>query len=208
MRILVLDNYDSFTYNLVQLLRELGYGDQLDVFRNDQIRLEEVEKYDAILLSPGPGVPEEAGIMPALLKKYAPTKRILGVCLGHQAIAEAFGGSLANLSEVYHGVTATMKVVSPEEPLFRQLPRNIKVGRYHSWTVVPSGMPASLNITAVDDDGEVLALRHKEYDVCGVQFHPESILTDYGKEMLRNWLETPATKRITKWTTFAASLTL
>ncbi|MBA9079419.1 anthranilate synthase component II [Rufibacter quisquiliarum] len=207
MKILVLDNYDSFTYNLVQLLRELGYADKLDVFRNDQISLEDVEKYDAIVLSPGPGVPEDAGIMPALIKKYAPTKRIMGVCLGHQAIAEAFGGELENMKEVFHGVSATIRVVNNHEPMFQSLPQTFQVARYHSWTVVPDSMPSELRVTAVDENGEVLALRHREYDVCGVQFHPESILTDYGKDMMRNWLEKPQT-RITKWTTFAASLTL
>ncbi|WP_205503095.1 anthranilate synthase component II [Rufibacter psychrotolerans] len=207
MKILVLDNYDSFTYNLVQLLRELGYADQLEVHRNDQISLEEVDRFDVILLSPGPGVPSEAGIMPELLKKYAPTKRIMGVCLGHQAIAEAFGARLANLTEVFHGVAATLRVVHDQEPMFRQLPATFKVARYHSWTVVPDSVPAALRITAVDETGEVLALRHTQYDVCGVQFHPESILTDYGKDMLRNWLQNPST-RVTKWTSYAASLVL
>jgi anthranilate synthase component 2 len=207
MKILVLDNYDSFTYNLVQLLRELGYGNQLDVFRNDQISLEEVEKYDVILLSPGPGVPSEAGIMPALLQKYAPTKRIMGVCLGHQAIAEAFGAELSNLKEVFHGVSSTMRVVNTNEPMFKQLPSTFNVARYHSWTVVPESVPAALKITAVDETGEVMAIRHSQYDVCGVQFHPESILTEFGKEMLNNWLQNP-TKRVNQWTTFAASLAL
>ncbi|RNI30463.1 anthranilate synthase component II [Rufibacter latericius] len=207
MKILVLDNYDSFTYNLVQLLRELGYAEQLEVFRNDQITLEEVEKYDVILLSPGPGVPSEAGIMPALLKKYAPTKRIMGVCLGHQAIAEAFGAELSNLKEVFHGVSSTMRVVNNNEPMFKELPSTFNVARYHSWTVVPESVPSELKITAVDENGEVMALRHSQYDVCGVQFHPESILTDYGKDMLQNWLLNP-TKRVNQWTTFAASLIL
>ncbi|RNI27900.1 aminodeoxychorismate/anthranilate synthase component II [Rufibacter immobilis] len=207
MKILVLDNYDSFTYNLVHLLRELGYGAQLEVHRNDQISLEEVEKFDVILLSPGPGVPSEAGIMPALLQKYASSKRIMGVCLGHQAIAEAFGGQLANLKEVFHGVAATLRVVSSKEPMFRQLPSTFKVARYHSWTVVPESVPSELRITAVDENGEVLALRHSQYDVCGVQFHPESILTDFGKEMMRNWLQNP-TKRVKQWTSYAASLAL
>ncbi|WP_181306532.1 aminodeoxychorismate/anthranilate synthase component II [Rufibacter sp. XAAS-G3-1] len=207
MKILVLDNYDSFTYNLVQLLRELGYGKQLEVFRNDQISLEEVEKYDVILLSPGPGVPSEAGIMPALLQKYAPTKRIMGVCLGHQAIAEAFGAELSNLKEVFHGVSSTMRVVNTNEPMFKQLPTTFSVARYHSWTVVPESVPAALKITAVDETGEVMAIRHSQYDVCGVQFHPESILTEFGKEMLNNWLQNP-TKRVNQWTTFAASLAL
>ncbi|ALJ00420.1 anthranilate synthase component II [Rufibacter tibetensis] len=207
MKILVLDNYDSFTYNLVQLLRELGYADQLEVHRNDQISLEEVENFDIILLSPGPGVPSEAGIMPALLKRYAPTKRIMGVCLGHQAIAEAFGAELSNLKEVFHGVSATMRVVNNKEPMFKQLPSSFNVARYHSWTVVPESVPTDLKITAVDETGEVMAIRHSQYDVCGVQFHPESILTDYGKEMMLNWLQNP-TKRVDQWTTYAASLVL
>lgn len=207
MRILVLDNYDSFTYNLVQLLRELGYGDKMDVFRNDQITLDEVNNYDVILLSPGPGVPKDAGIMPALIKRYAPTKRIMGVCLGHQAIAEAFGAELNNMKEVFHGISATIRVVNNQEQMFQQLPQSFQVARYHSWTVVPGSVPATIMVTAVDENGEILALRHRDYDVVGVQFHPESILTDYGKEMMRNWLEKPK-NRITKWTTFAASLTL
>ncbi|QHL86592.1 aminodeoxychorismate/anthranilate synthase component II [Nibribacter ruber] len=207
MKILVLDNYDSFTYNLVQMLRELGYGEQLQVHRNDQIDLEAVEAFDVIVLSPGPGIPEDAGIMPALLKRYAPTKRILGVCLGHQAIAEAFGGHLSNMEEVYHGVSTTLRVVNQYEVLFRNLPQTFQVGRYHSWTVVPDNLPSDLQVTAVDHNGEILALRHRQYDVCGVQFHPESILTDYGKDMLSNWLQNPS-QRVTKWTSFAASLSL
>ncbi|WP_192823667.1 aminodeoxychorismate/anthranilate synthase component II [Rufibacter sp. LB8] len=207
MKILVLDNYDSFTYNLVQVLRELGYGNDIDVFRNDKITLDEVNAYDVILLSPGPGVPSEAGIMPELLKRYAPSKRILGVCLGHQAIAEAFGGELSNMPEVLHGIASTIRVVNAHEPMFRHLPQTFKVARYHSWTVVPDSVPDALRVTAVDENGEILALRHKEYDVCGVQFHPESILTEHGKEMMRNWLEKSRIPQ-TKWTTFAASLTL
>ncbi|WP_207430915.1 anthranilate synthase component II [Sabulibacter ruber] len=207
MKILVLDNYDSFTYNLVQLLRELGYAENMEVHRNDQISLEEVDRFDVILLSPGPGVPSEAGIMPELLKKYAPTKRIMGVCLGHQAIAEVFGAQLSNLKEVFHGVAATIRVVNNKEPMFKQLPSTFNVARYHSWTVVPNSVPSALQITAVDENGEVLALRHSQYDVCGVQFHPESILTDYGKDMMRNWLQNP-TKRVNQWTSYAASLAL
>ncbi|WP_048920241.1 anthranilate synthase component II [Rufibacter radiotolerans] len=207
MKILVLDNYDSFTYNLVQLLRELGYGDQVEVHRNDQISLDAVDQFDVILLSPGPGVPSEAGIMPELLKRYAPTKRIMGVCLGHQAIAEAFGAELSNMTEVLHGIASTMRVVDNEDPMFKQLPNTFKVARYHSWTVVPKSVPATLQVTAVDERGAVLAIRHKKYDVCGVQFHPESILTDYGKDMLQNWLQNPV-KRVNKWTSYAASITL
>ncbi|GAB2535741.1 anthranilate synthase component II [Rufibacter soli] len=207
MKILVLDNYDSFTYNLVQLLRELGYGDQVEVHRNDQISLDAVDQFDVILLSPGPGVPSEAGIMPELLKRYAPTKRIMGVCLGHQAIAEAFGAELSNMTDVLHGIASTLRVVDSEDPLFNKLPGTFKVARYHSWTVKPESVPSALHVTAVDKRGEVLAIRHKKYDVCGVQFHPESILTDYGKEMLQNWLRNP-TKRVNKWTSYAASITL
>jgi len=207
MKILVLDNYDSFTYNLVQLLRELGYGDQLEVHRNDQISLDAVEEFGAILLSPGPGLPSEAGIMPELIQRYAASKRILGVCLGHQAIAEAFGGELSNLEEVLHGISSTARVVHEDEPMFKNLPATFQVARYHSWTVVPTSVPRDLKVTAVDENGEILALRHRNYDVCGVQFHPESILTDFGKEMLQNWLQNP-TKRGNKWTSYAASLTL
>ncbi|WP_066511498.1 aminodeoxychorismate/anthranilate synthase component II [Rufibacter sp. DG15C] len=207
MKILVLDNYDSFTYNLVQMLRELGYGEELQVHRNDQIDLDAIEAFDVIVLSPGPGIPEDAGIMPALIQRYAPTKRILGVCLGHQAIAEAFGGTLSNMEEVYHGVSSTVRVVNQYEVLFRNLPQTFQVGRYHSWTVVPDTIPSVLQVTAVDNNGEILALRHKQYDVCGVQFHPESILTDYGKDMLENWLRNPS-QRVTKWTSFAASISL
>ncbi|GAA4299150.1 aminodeoxychorismate/anthranilate synthase component II [Nibribacter koreensis] len=207
MKILVLDNYDSFTYNLVQMLRELGYGEELQVHRNDQIDLDAVEAFDVIVLSPGPGIPEGAGIMPALIQRYAPTKRILGVCLGHQAIAEAFGGTLSNMEEVYHGVSSTVRVVNQYEVLFRNLPQTFQVGRYHSWTVVPDTLPSVFQVTAVDNNGEILALRHKQYDVCGLQFHPESILTDYGKDMLENWLRNPS-QRVTKWTSFAASISL
>lgn len=207
MKILVIDNYDSFTYNLVQLLRDLGYAQDLNVFRNDQISLNDVDAYDAILLSPGPGLPQDAGIMPALIQRYAATKRIIGVCLGHQAIAEAFGGELSNMPEVLHGVATTLRVLSDEEPLFANLPSTFQVARYHSWTVVPDKIPEELIVTAVDEDGQVLALRHRTHDVCGVQFHPESILTEHGKEMMKNWLEMPK-NRIAKWTTFAASRAL
>ncbi len=188
MSILVFDNYDSFTYNLVQVLRELGHGGQVTVRRNDQLALDEVAAYDAILLSPGPGVPSEAGLMPALIQRYAPTKRILGVCLGHQGIAECFGAALLNLPNVLHGVATDAHVTVPEERLFRGVPTRFRVGRYHSWAVRPASMPACLEATALDDDGEILALRHREYDVRGVQFHPESILTEHGHALLRNWL--------------------
>ncbi|MGI4870484.1 MAG: anthranilate synthase component II [Janthinobacterium lividum] len=188
MKILVLDNYDSFTYNLVYLLRELGQ--EVDVFRNDKIGLDAVAGYSHILLSPGPGVPSEAGIMPALLQRYASTKHILGVCLGHQAIAEAFGGQLTNLTEVHHGVAHTLHQTpaAAGNRLFRDVPDAVRVGRYHSWTVAPEALPAELRVTALDENGQVLALAHRDYDVLGVQFHPESVLTEHGKTMLANWV--------------------
>ena len=186
MKILVLDNYDSFTYNLVHLLKELGVSPE--VFRNDKIALEAVNQYDKILLSPGPGVPSEAGIMPALIRAYASTKSILGVCLGHQAIGEAFGGSLSNLAEVFHGVATTTKVINRHERLFSGLPLQFATCRYHSWIVNKHDFPAALQITAEDAAGNVMALAHRTYDVRGVQFHPESYITEFGKQMLKNWL--------------------
>jgi len=187
MKILVLDNYDSFTYNLVQYIQEL-VGHKVDVFRNDAIALADVEGYDKIVLSPGPGLPKDAGIMPELIKRYAPTKEILGVCLGHQAIGEAFGGTLHNIEKVYHGVATPIEVVDGNALLFRGLPKNIEVGRYHSWIVERPNLPAELQITAVDEYGAIMAMRHRTYNVRGVQFHPESVLTPMGKVMLRNFL--------------------
>ncbi len=187
MKILVLDNYDSFTYNLVHLLRELGVSG-LEVHRNDKITLEEVEKFDKILLSPGPGLPSEAGIMPHLIRQYAATKSILGICLGHQGISEVFGAQLENMSDVLHGVATRAVVTSPDENLFHNLPGEFKTCRYHSWTVVPESVPDVLEVTAEDENGKVMAIRHRQYDVKGLQFHPESILTEHGKEMIRNWL--------------------
>lgn len=184
----MLDNYDSFTYNLVHLVKELGYEKQLDVYRNDKIPLESVEEYDKIILSPGPGVPKDAGIMPDLIKEYASEKSILGVCLGHQAIAEAFGGSLYNMPLVLHGVTDQVFVRS-ESRLFHGLPEEFTVCRYHSWTVVPESLNGSLEVTAVDSKDNIMALRHRQYDVNGLQFHPESIMTEHGKEILKNWIE-------------------
>ncbi|MBC6989102.1 anthranilate synthase component II [Hymenobacter sp. BT491] len=189
MKILVLDNYDSFTYNLVQLLRELGYGDNVDVVRNDKIDLDAVEQYDAIMLSPGPGVPSEAGLMPEVIRRFAPTKRMLGVCLGHQGIAESFGAQLYNLPAVLHGIATDADIITSEDRLFQGLPQQFRVGRYHSWVVSPDTFPEELEITARDANGQVLALRHRQYDVRGVQFHPESILTEHGHQMLKNWLE-------------------
>lgn len=186
MKILVVDNYDSFTYNLVYIIRQLGYGAQMDIFRNDKIALEAVEGYDKILLSPGPGIPSEAGIMPALLKQYASTKDILGVCLGHQAIGEAFGSGLTNLSEVVHGLASEVTV--QDDLLFQGLPKEFKVGRYHSWVINEQTLPSCLKVTARTPDGQIMAVAHEEYQVRGVQFHPESILTEHGVEIMRNWL--------------------
>jgi anthranilate synthase component II len=188
MKILVLDNYDSFTYNLVHLIKELGYGDQMEIYRNDKISIDEISKYDKILLSPGPGIPSEAGIMQDVIRKYAPTKSILGVCLGHQGIAEAFGGELKNMSEVLHGIATKIKVTK-EDSIFDGIPSEITVARYHSWTVVAESLPEDLEVTAIDGNDSVMALRHKNYDLRGVQFHPESFLTEYGKEMITNWLQ-------------------
>ncbi len=187
MKILVLDNYDSFTYNLVQYLREIT-GQGLDVYRNDAIRLEEVEKYDLIVLSPGPGLPKDAGIMPHLIRCYAATKSILGVCLGMQAIGEAFGAQLVNLKQVCHGIATEAQVVDNQEFMFDSLPKRLMVGRYHSWVVAASDLPDSLVITAVDESARIMALRHIEYHVKGVQFHPESVMTAHGKQMLTNFL--------------------
>lgn len=187
MKILVLDNYDSFTYNLVYIVRQLGYGALMDVFRNDKISLEDVAQYDKILLSPGPGVPSEAGIMPELLKKYSPTKSILGVCLGHQAIGEAFGGSLINLSEVLHGVASEVTV--QPDVLFEGVPKTFKIGRYHSWVIDEATLSPYLEVIARTPDQQIMAVRHKKFDVRGVQFHPESILTENGVRIMQNWLE-------------------
>jgi anthranilate synthase component 2 len=185
--ILVLDNYDSFTYNLVHIIRALGYT-QPDIIRNDKMTVEEVGKYDKILLSPGPGIPSEAGILQDLIRTYAPTKSILGVCLGHQAIGEVFGGTLINLDKVYHGIATPTKIIE-KEVLFQGVPETITTGRYHSWAVSTDDFPKDLEVTAVDEKGAIMALRHRSYDVRGVQFHPESILTEYGEQMLKNWLE-------------------
>lgn len=185
--VLVIDNYDSFTYNLVHLVNELGY--EAVVWRNDKFALEDIEAYDKILLSPGPGIPEEAGLLLDVIKTYAPTKNILGVCLGQQAIAEAFGGSLLNLGRPMHGIATPITVLAKDELLFKDCPPVIEVGRYHSWVVNAEDLPSVFTVTATDHDGSVMALRHKEFKVCGVQFHPESVLTPSGKQMMKNWLE-------------------
>jgi anthranilate synthase component 2 len=195
MKILVFDNYDSFTYNLVHLVEKIT-GEKTDVFRNDQIALQDIQAYDKIILSPGPGIPSEAGLLLPLIKEFSATKSILGVCLGHQAIGEAFGANLINLSSVYHGVASPVKIM-PQNPrnsqvnadLFEGLTDGFMAGRYHSWVVDPNGFPKVLEITAMDENGHIMALRHRKYDVLGVQFHPESVLTPSGETLMRNWLK-------------------
>ncbi len=187
MKILVFDNYDSFTYNLVQLIKEQSNA-SVEVFRNDEIPLEAVKAYDKILLSPGPGIPSESGLLLPLIKEYAATKSIFGVCLGQQAIAEAFGGSLTNLSKVYHGIATPVELIA-ESILFEGLPTSFNVGRYHSWVVNESDLPSSLKVTSKDSEGYIMSLEHKEFDVKGVQYHPESVLTPEGAKIIANWLK-------------------
>lgn len=186
MKIVVIDNYDSFTYNLVHYLEDLNA--EVTVFRNDEFELEELEKFDKILLSPGPGIPDEAGLLKEVIKTYASTKSILGVCLGQQAIGEVFGGTLSNLDKVYHGVSSMVKTVVDNEHLFDGLGNEFEVGRYHSWVVDPN-LPEVLEATSFDENGQVMSLRHKTFDVKGVQFHPESVLTPNGKRILENWVK-------------------
>ena len=183
-KVFVIDNYDSFTYNLVHYLEELGC--EVIVKRNDQFELDELEAYPLILLSPGPGIPDESGLLKAAIARYAPSKKILGICLGQQAIGEVFGGQLINLDKVYHGIATPVNVVE-EDVLFKDLPKQFDIGRYHSW-VVALPLPEVLEITSVDEEGQVMSLRHKEYDVRAVQYHPESILTPQGKKILENWI--------------------
>jgi anthranilate synthase component II len=187
MKILVFDNYDSFTYNLVHLVEKIT-NEKVAVFRNDQIALDDIAEYDKIILSPGPGIPEEAGLLLPLIKRYASTKSILGVCLGHQAIGQSFGGTLNNLDKVYHGIATNIHILKENAPILKGLGKEVEVGRYHSWIVDKTNFPAELEITAVDDNGFIMALQHTTYDVQGVQFHPESVLTPQGEKMLRNWL--------------------
>ncbi|MGB3545571.1 MAG: aminodeoxychorismate/anthranilate synthase component II [Saprospiraceae bacterium] len=185
MRVLVLDNYDSFTYNLVQYIEELLEA-PIDVFRNDKIDLAAVANYDVIILSPGPGVPSEAGIMPALLNRYKAEKIILGVCLGHQAIGESYGGEIYNLADVYHGIETAMVLTGEPSVLFEGIDDRFRAGRYHSWVVRKETLPDELAVTATDETGEIMAFRHREHEVFGVQFHPESIMTPTGRKMLAN----------------------
>lgn len=192
MKILVFDNYDSFTYNLVHLVEKILH-EKVEVYRNDEIALEKVKEYDKIILSPGPGIPSEAGLLLPLIREYASSKSILGVCLGHQAIGEAMGGKLVNLSTVYHGIATPIEIGykenEPLSPLFRELPARLEVGRYHSWIVSDEDFPSRLEVTARDANGYIMALQHRQYDVQGVQFHPESVLTPKGEKILRNWLK-------------------
>lgn len=186
MKTVIIDNYDSFTYNLAHLIKELGA--EVDVLRNDKFELEELEKYDKIILSPGPGIPEEAGLLLEVIRTYAGRKPILGVCLGEQAIGQAFGGKLTNLSEVFHGIQTNVKIKN-KDYIFSGLPTEIPVGRYHSWVVDTEGFPEELVITAISSEGQIMALKHREYDVHGIQFHPESVLTPDGKQIVGNWLK-------------------
>jgi|SRR6185436_15306822 len=185
--ILILDNYDSFTFNLVHYIEKIT-NEEADVFRNDEISLEDVNGYDKIILSPGPGLPEEAGILIPLIKKYASSKKILGVCLGHQAIGEVFGAKLYNLPEVFHGLSREVNVIDEHETLFKNIPSPFNAGRYHSWVIDKTSLPSCLKITAVDDNKEIMSVSHIDYDIKGVQFHPESILTEHGEKLLENWL--------------------
>ena len=185
IKVLVIDNYDCFTYNLVHYLEDLNCD--VTVVRNDKLDLEDVKPFDKIVLSPGPGIPDEAGLLKDIIKEYAPTKSILGVCLGQQAIGEVFGGRLINLDEVYHGVATNVKVTVDDESLFNGIGKTIEVGRYHSWVVDPN-LPKELEATSFDENGQVMSLRHKVYDVKGVQYHPESVLTPKGKQILKNWV--------------------
>jgi len=186
MKILVLDNYDSFTYNLVHIIRALGH--QPDVFRNDKISLDDVNAYDKILLSPGPGIPDEAGIMKKVIEHYGPTKSILGICLGHQGIAEVFGATLFNISRVLHGGTSMIRIIDPSEKLFNGVPETFQCTHYHSWAVLPETINGNLKMTATNDEGLVMGIRHLKYDVAGLQFHPESVMTPEGPKMIANWL--------------------
>lgn len=186
MKVVIIDNYDSFTYNLSHLIKELGA--EVTVYRNDKFVMEQLEAFDKIILSPGPGIPSEAGLLLDVIRTYAGRKPILGVCLGHQAIGESFGGQLTNLSQVYHGVATPCHITQPDY-LFEGLPETIEVGRYHSWVVDNAGFPDCLEVTSVSDEGFIMSLRHKEFDVRGIQYHPESVLTPEGKTLLKNWLD-------------------
>lgn len=185
--ILLLDNYDSFTYNLLHYIESVS-NQKIDIFRNDKITLADVAKYDTIVISPGPGLPKDAGIIKEVIKQYSPSKKILGVCLGMQAIGEVFGGALINLQQVYHGVASKLDIIDKDDLLFKGIPTSTNVGRYHSWAIDRENFPNDLKITSIDEHGQIMSFKHKTYNVYGVQFHPESILTDNGKEMIANFL--------------------
>jgi len=191
MKTVVIDNYDSFAYNLVHYIEKIT-GVRPDVFRNDEITVEEAGRYDKILISPGPGIPSEAGICIELIKRWATEKSILGICLGHQAISEAFGGKLLNLSTVYHGISAPVKVITRDEPLFKNIPSIFMAGRYHSWVVSRKHLPACFRITCEDENGMIMGISHTDYDVKGLQFHPESVMTECGLEIIKNWIKMQA----------------
>ena len=186
-KMVLIDNYDSFTYNLVHYLEELNCD--VVVLRNDEFEIEELQSFDAIILSPGPGIPSESGLLLEVIKTYASTKKILGMCLGHQAIGEVFGATLVNLDTVFHGVSTTITITDTTETLFSNLPQQIEVGRYHSWVINPTDLPETLEVTSVSENGEIMSIRHKNFNVKGVQFHPESILTPSGKTILANWIQ-------------------
>jgi anthranilate synthase component 2 len=188
MKILIFDNYDSFTYNLVHLVEMITNG-KVEVVRNDQLDLEDIKAYDKIILSPGPGIPEEAGLLIPLIQAYADSKSILGVCLGHQAIAQALGGTLINLEEVYHGIATPISKTTNSSPIFSGLANTFEVGRYHSWVVADENLPAELSVTARDESGYIMAMQHQHFDLQGVQFHPESVLSPCGEQIMRNWLK-------------------
>ncbi len=188
-KILVIDNYDSFTYNLVHILRELGLSKDIEVHRNDKIPVEYADDFESLLFSPGPGLPSEAGIMPEMIDKFGASKKILGVCLGHQAIAEVFGAKIFNLPIVFHGVATEVKLTQVKDPLFESLPESFRVCRYHSWAVEPQSLNNSLQVTALDDEGNIMAIKHATYNVRGVQFHPESVMTEHGIKMIDNWIQ-------------------
>jgi len=187
-KILVIDNYDSFTWNLVHCIEKLT-GQYPDVYRNDEIEIEKIAGYDKILISPGPGIPSESGICLELIQRYAPVRSILGICLGHQAICEAFGGKILNLSTVYHGIASPVKIKAADDPLFKNIPGMIMAGRYHSWVASKKHLPECLKITCEDENGIIMGLSHRNYDVRGLQLHPESIMTEYGPEIIKNWID-------------------
>ncbi len=186
-KIVVIDNYDSFTYNLVHAINNLS-GAEVDVYRNDRVVLKNLEMYEKFVLSPGPGVPDEAGLLKPIIKRFAGSRSILGVCLGHQAIAEVFGGKLSNINQVFHGVATTIRILRTEDYIFKNMPDLFTAGRYHSWIVAHDELPDCFDVTAVAVNGEIMGISHKQFDVKGVQFHPESILTEYGEEIIYNWI--------------------